>query len=166
MSSTSSRPGPEPEFIAVASDHAGFPLKQEIVQALAQMRMPVEDLGCAGQESVHYPVYGMKVVDALIARPGGMGILICGTGIGMSMLANRFPGIRAALCHDLYAAAMCRKHNNANLMVLGGRVIGPDLAKEIVKVWLTTPFEGGRHQERLDLLEQLAGEARPLGQAG
>jgi ribose 5-phosphate isomerase B len=105
---------------------------------------------------VHYPIYGKKVVDAILSRAGARGILICGTGLGMSVIANRFPGIRAALCYDIFTAIMSRRHNNANLLVLGGRVTGPDLAKEIVRVWLTTPFEGGRHQERLDLLERLA----------
>ena len=122
--------------------------------------MPFADLGCASpDESVHYPLYGKKVVDAVLARPNARGILICGTGLGMSIMANRFPGIRAALCHDIFSAMMSRRHNDANLLVMGGRVIGADLGKEIVRTWLTTPFDGGRHQERLDLLEQLAQEA-------
>jgi len=129
---------------------------------LGELKVPVTDLGCASpEESVHYPLYGKKVVDALLARPKARGILICGTGLGMSIVANRFPGIRAALCHDIFTAIMSRRHNDANLLVLGGRVIGPDLAKEIVRTWLNTPFEGGRHQERLDLLEKLAREAGP-----
>jgi ribose 5-phosphate isomerase B len=167
MSSALSRPGPEPEVIAVACDHAGHSLKTEILKLLRELKTPVEDLGCAsGQESVHYPLYGKKVVDALLARPQARGILICGTGLGMSIVANRFPGIRAALCHDIYTASLSRRHNNSNLLVLGGRIIGPDLAKEIVRVWLNTPFEGGRHQQRLDLLEELAREARsPVGTA-
>ncbi len=162
MLSVSSRPGrpnPDPEIIAIACDHAGYGLKQEILQLLRELKTPVTDLGCAGsEESVHYPLYGKKVVDAVLARPNSMGILICGTGLGMSILANRFPGIRAALCHDLFSAIMSRRHNNANVLVMGGRIIGPDLAKEIVRVWLATPFDGGRHQERLDLLEKLAQE--------
>ncbi len=166
MSSPSSPPGPpEPGgVIAIACDHAGFALKKEIVQLLHELQAEVLDLGCANaQESVHYPLFGKKVVDALLDRPGSRGILICGTGLGMSIMANRFPGIRAALCHDLYATIMCRRHNNANLLVMGGRVIGPDLGKEIVRTWLGTPFEGGRHQERLDLLERLAREKHPAG---
>ena len=128
--------------------------------------MKFVDLGCANaEESVHYPVFGKKVVDAVLAHPGSRGILICGTGLGMSIMANRFAGIRAALCHDLFATIMCRRHNNANLLVMGGRVIGPDLGKEIVRTWLNTPFDGGRHQERLDLLEQLAREEHPAGAA-
>jgi ribose 5-phosphate isomerase B len=161
MSSVSSPPGPaEPEIIAIGCDHAGHGLKREIVKFLQELKVPWEDLGCASpDESVHYPLYGKKVVDAMLARPRARGILICGTGLGMSIMANRFPGIRAALCHDIFSAIMSRRHNNANLLVMGGRVIGPDLGKEIVRAWLHTPFDGGRHQERLDLLERLAQEA-------
>jgi ribose 5-phosphate isomerase B len=162
MSSVSSKPGPEPEVIAIACDHAGHALKTVILKLLHELKVPVTDLGCASAtESVHYPLYGKKVVDALLARPQSRGILICGTGLGMSIVANRFPGIRATLCHDIFSAIMSRRHNDANLLVMGGRVIGPDLAKEIVRTWLNTPFEGGRHQERLNLLEQLAREGCP-----
>jgi ribose 5-phosphate isomerase B len=165
MSSVSSPPGPpESEIIAIACDHAGFALKKDIVKLLHELKVPFDDLGCANaEESVHYPIFGKKVVDAVLARPGSRGILICGTGLGMSIMANRFPGIRAALCHDLFATIMSRRHNNANLLVMGGRVIGPDLGKEIVRTWLATPFDGGRHQERLDLLEQLAAAGQPAG---
>ncbi len=150
-------PAAEPQVAAIGCDHAGHGLKREIIKLLHELEVPVQDLGCASAaESVHYPIYGKKVVEAILARPHSRGILICGTGLGMSIMANRFPGIRAALCHDLYTAMMSRRHNDANLLVMGGRVIGPDLGKEIVRVWLATPFEGGRHQERLDLLEQLA----------
>ena len=161
MSSVSSPPGPaEPEIIAIGCDHAGHGLKREILKLLHEFKVAHVDLGCASpDESVHYPLYGKKVVAAVLARPHSRGILICGTGIGMSIMANRFSGIRAALCHDMFSAMMSRRHNDANLLVMGGRVIGADLGKEIVRVWLTTPFEGGRHQERLDLLEQLAQEA-------
>jgi ribose 5-phosphate isomerase B len=163
MSLISSPAGrPEPETIAVACDHAGYHLKKVIIKLLQEVKAEVSDLGCANaDESVHYPLYGKKVVDAILTRPHCRGILICGTGLGMSIVANRFPGIRAALCHDIFTAIMSRKHNDSNLLVMGGRVIGPDLAKEIVRAWLTTPFEGGRHQERLDLLERLALGALP-----
>src|SRR4030042_1813379 len=166
MSSVSSKPGPaDSEVIAVACDHAGHSLKTEILKLLRELKVPVKDLGCASpEESVHYPLYGKKVVDALLARPQARGILICGTGLGMSIVANRFPGIRAALCHDIYTAIMSRRHNDSNLLVMGGRVIGPDLGKEIVRTWLNTSFEGGRHQERLDLLERLTqGALLPSG---
>ncbi len=168
MSSVSSRPGPpEPDIIAIACDHAGFGLKLEIVKLLEhELKVPFDDLGCANAvESVHYPFFGKRVVDAVLARPGSRGILICGTGLGMSILANRFAGIRAALCHDLFATIMSRRHNNANLLVMGGRVIGPDLGKEIVRTWLSTPFDGGRHQERLEMLEELARGETPAGVA-
>jgi ribose 5-phosphate isomerase B len=158
MSSTSSKPGPKKEVIAIACDHAGYALKTEVVKLLTELGVGVEDLGCSSaHESVHYPVFGKKVVDTMLSRPHGRGILICGTGLGMSIIANRFPGIRAALCHDVSTAVMSRRHNDANLLVMGGRMIGPQLAREIVQAWLTTAFEGGRHQDRLDLLEELAG---------
>jgi ribose 5-phosphate isomerase B len=164
MSLISSRPAPEPgEIIAIACDHAGFNLKQEIISLLQELHYKVRDLGCAGPaESVHYPLYGQKVVQEVLAHPQARGILICGTGLGMSILANRFPGIRAALCLEMFSAIMSRRHNDANVLVLGGRVTGPDLAREIARVWLSTPFDGGRHQQRLQLLEELAQEARPL----
>ncbi len=163
MSSTLSKPGPDLQVIALACDHAGYGLKMEIRHLLGELQIPFEDLGCGSpEESVHYPEYGKKVVEAVLARPECRGILICGTGLGMSILANRFPGIRAALCHDLYSAIMSRRHNDANLLVLGGRVTGPGLGREIVRYWLNTPFEGGRHQERLELLEQLAAEGKAL----
>jgi ribose 5-phosphate isomerase B len=160
MLSTLSRSGPpEAIVIAIGCDHAGYHLKAAIYELLREMDLKVEDVGCDSPDvSVHYPLYGKRVVDAVLSRPQGRGILICGTGLGMSVIANRFPGIRAALCYDVYAAEMSRRHNDANLLVLGGRVLSPAKAREIVKVWLTTPFEGGRHQERLDLLEQLARE--------
>jgi ribose 5-phosphate isomerase B len=157
MSSTSSKPGPKADVIAVACDHAGYQLKTEVVKLLGELGVQVQDLGCSNpEESVHYPVFGKKVVDSIPSRPGGRGILICGTGLGMSMIANRFPGIRAALCHDVSTAVKSRRHNDANLLVLGGRMIGPQLARDIVQAWLATPFDGGRHQDRLDLMEQLA----------
>ena len=161
MSSVSSPPGQaEPEILAIGCDHAGHGLKREVLKLLRQLKVPYVDLGCASaDESVHYPSYGKKVVDEVLARPHARGILICGTGIGMSIMANRFAGIRAALCHDIFSAMMSRRHNDSNLLVMGGRVIGTDLGKEVVRTWLTTAFEGGRHQERLDLLEQLAQEA-------
>src|SRR5574340_1622592 len=137
MSSVSSKPGPDPEVIAIACDHAGHGLKTVILKLLQELQVPVTDLGCAyATESVHYPLYGKKVVDALLARPRPRGILICGTGLGMSIVANRFAGIRAALCHDLYTAMLSRRHNDSNLLVLGGRILGPALGKEIVRAWL------------------------------
>lgn len=135
-------------------DHAGFELKEVIRRYLVELGQPFQDLGCDSAEvSVNYPDYAQKVVRAMLAEPGSRGILICGTGLGMSMAANRFAGIRAALCQELYTARMSRLHNDANLLVMGGRIVGSGLAREIVRVWLTTPFEGGRHQDRLNLID-------------
>lgn len=144
------------ENVFIGCDHAGFALKQDIVKVLQGLSLTVKDLGCDCEEtSVHYPLFAYQVVQAILATPGSRGILICGTGLGMSIAANRFQGIRAALCHELYIARMSRLHNDANLLVMGGRIIGPGLAQEIVNIWFTTPFEGGRHQERLNLIETL-----------
>ena len=144
------------ENVFIGCDHAGFALKQDIVKVLQGLSLTVKDLGCDCEEtSVHYPLFAYQVVQAILANPGSRGILICGTGLGMSIAANRFQGIRAALCHELYTARMSRLHNDANLLVLGGRIVGPGLAQEIVNVWFTTSFEGGRHQERLNLIETL-----------
>lgn len=144
------------ETIVIGCDHAGYALKAEVLKFLNSLDVPCQDVGCDNQEnSVDYPVYGQKVIQAVLAQPEARGILICGTGLGMSILANRYSGIRAALCYNIYAAMMSRQHNDSNVLVLGGRVIGSGLAREIVRVWLTTPFEGGRHQERLDLIDRL-----------
>lgn len=143
------------EKIVIASDHAGFNLKEKIKEFLKKGNYEVMDEGCYSCESVDYPVYGIEAIKKIIKKEADWGILICGTGIGMSILANRFPYIRAALCHEPFSAKMARLHNNANVLVLGGRIIGDSMAIEIVKVFLTTPFEGGRHEKRLDLIESL-----------
>lgn len=136
--------------IAIGSDHAGYELKEFIKQQLSNLGYEAEDFGTHGTESVDYPDYGMQVARAIDSGDYDRGILICGTGLGMSMVANRHSGVRAALCHDPFSAMMSRKHNDANILVLGGRVIGTELARQIVKTWMETPFEGGRHQERLE----------------
>ena len=130
--------------IALGADHAGFELKEKIKAFLTEEGHEVLDLGCFSKESVDYPIYGVKVARALLKGEAERGVLVCGTGLGMSMVANRFPGIRAALCHEPFTARMSRLHNDANILVLGGRVIGEALALEMVKVFLETPFEGGR----------------------
>ena len=145
--------------IALGADHAGFELKEKIKTFLAEEGYEVLDLGCFSKESVDYPVYGAKVAQALLKGEAERGILVCGTGLGMSMVANRFPGIRAALCHEPFTARMSRLHNDANILVLGGRVIGDVLALEMVKVFLETPFEGGRHQRRVNQIDELSKEA-------
>ncbi|MFO7931055.1 MAG: ribose 5-phosphate isomerase B [Thermodesulfobacteriota bacterium] len=136
--------------IAIGSDHAGYELKEFIKQQISNLGYEADDFGTHGTESVDYPDYGMQVARAIDSGDYDRGILICGTGLGMSMVANRHSGVRAALCHDPFSAMMSRKHNDANILVLGGRVIGTELARQIVKTWLETPFEGGRHQARLE----------------
>jgi len=135
--------------IAVGSDHAGLEMKKEVIAVLNDLGHESQDFGTDGQESVDYPDFGEKVSDAVSRGMADRGVLICGTGIGMSIVANKFRLIRAALCNELFSARMSRLHNDANVLVLGGRIIGKDLAKEIVKTWMTTPFEGGRHENRL-----------------
>lgn len=143
------------ETIVIGSDHAAFRLKELLKAQVAALGYTVEDLGTHSEASVDYPAIGRRVAGLISTGRYRRGILLCGTGIGMSMVANRFPRVRAALCNDLFAAAMSRRHNDANLLVMGGRVVGDTLAEEIVKAWLATPFEGGRHQRRLDQLETL-----------
>jgi ribose 5-phosphate isomerase B len=136
-------------LIAIGSDHAGLEMKNEIILILKDMGNEYIDYGPETPESVDYPDFGEKVSDCVSKGKADRGILICGTGIGMSIVANKFPHIRASLCNELFSAKMSRMHNDANILVLGGRIIGKDLAKEIVKTWITTPFEGGRHLNRL-----------------
>lgn len=144
------------EYIFLGCDHAGFALKTDIIKVLQDLKLEIKDLGCDCETtSVNYPDYAYQVVQAILTNPESRGILICGTGLGMSIAANRFSGIRAALCQELYTARMSRLHNDSNLLVMGGRIVGPGLAQEIVKVWVSTPFEGGRHQERLNLIDTL-----------
>ena len=141
--------------IVIGCDHAAYEMKEKLKAYLLKRGESVEDVGPHDNTSVDYPDYGKKVAGLVSEGRYGRGILLCGTGLGMSMVANRFPGVRAALCHDLFGAAMSRKHNNANILVLGGRVTGETLAEEIVKVWLETPFEGDRHQRRLDMFDRI-----------
>jgi ribose 5-phosphate isomerase B len=136
--------------IAIGCDHAGVELKKEIISLLNDLRIECIDFGTNGPQSVDYPDFGEKVSIAVSSGKMARGILICGTGIGMSIVANKFPGIRASLCNDLFTAKMSRLHNDANILVIGGRIVGRDLAKEIVKTWVTTPFEGDRHSKRLE----------------
>lgn len=142
--------------IAIGSDHGGFWLKEIIRKHLEERGFVLLDKGTDGTDSVDYPDFAVKVCRAVLSGAADRGILLCGTGIGMSMMANRFRGIRAALCHDHFTASAARRHNNANVLVLGGRIIGPDLGKEIVDTWLSTPFEGGRHERRVGKLDASA----------
>jgi ribose 5-phosphate isomerase B len=141
--------------LAIASDHAGFELKESIVAFLHTMGVELKDFGPKNSDRVDYPDYGITIAKAIQEKKIERGILICGTGVGMSIVVNRFPGIRGTLCADLYTAKMCREHNDSNILIMGGRVIGKGLAEEIVDTWLNTSFEGGRHQKRLDKIEDI-----------
>lgn len=138
--------------IAVGSDHGGFEIKQLIINFLQENGQEVDDVGCYDTQSVDYPDFADKVCTKVGNGECERGILICGTGIGMSISANRHRDIRAALCHEAYTARMSREHNNANVLCLGGRVLGPEIALDIVGTWIETEFTGGRHQRRLDKL--------------
>ena len=135
--------------VALASDHAGFELKEIIKEHLSSRDVALVDLGTDSTRSVDYPDFARKVCEAVLTRNAEKGILICGTGIGMSIMANRYKGIRGAQCHDHFTARAARSHNDSNVLVLGGRILGIDLAKDIVDTWLDTPFEGGRHEKRV-----------------
>ncbi|HSH70536.1 MAG TPA: ribose 5-phosphate isomerase B [Deferrisomatales bacterium] len=142
-------------MILLASDHGGFRLKKEIAAFLAGRGEVVRDLGTDGEASVDYPAYGRALAEQVGSGAAPRGILVCGTGIGMSIVANKVPGVRAALVHDAFSARMAREHNDANVLVLGGRVTDPETARQLVQVWLDTPFEGGRHTRRLDQITTL-----------
>jgi ribose 5-phosphate isomerase B len=138
--------------VALGCDHGGFALKRELVQLLEQSSHTVIDLGCYSEESVDYPDIADKVCAAIKDGLCSHGILICGTGIGMSIAANRHRHIRAALCHEAFSARMSREHNDANVLCLGARVLGIAIALDIVKVWLETGFAGGRHLRRISMM--------------
>ena len=141
--------------VIIGSDHAAFDLKEKIKAFLVDGGIDVEDAGSHSEDSVDYPDFGIKVASMVSTGKFERGILLCGTGIGMSMVANKFPHVRAALCSDLFSAIMSRRHNNSNILVLGGRVVGDALAMEMVRAWLETPFDGGRHQLRIDKFDQI-----------
>jgi len=142
-------------LIAIACDHGGARLKADLVPFLRELGHEVEDLGCFDDEPVDYPDLGQAVAQKVSTGEAQQGILICGTGIGMSMVANKFPGVRAALVCHVYAARMAKEHNNANILVMGGRIVGPGLAREMVKQWLEAEFQGGRHLKRLEKIEAI-----------
>jgi ribose 5-phosphate isomerase B len=137
--------------VAIGCDHGGIDLKNTVVSVLTELGYEVEDQGCNSTDSVDYPNFAKSVSSLVKEGKCQCGILICGTGIGMSMAANRIPGIRAALCNEMFSAKMSREHNDANILCLGARVIGPGLAAEIVRTWMTSDFAGGRHQRRIDM---------------
>jgi len=144
-----------PLRIAIASDHGGFKLKEIVKEYLSREQISLEDFGTFNEESVDYPDYALKVAEAVAAGSFDRGILICGTGIGIGIAANKVPGIRAALCHDVFSARASREHNDANILTMGERVIGPGLALEIVKAWLGGEFAGGRHARRVDKIREI-----------
>ncbi len=139
--------------IIIGSDHAGFPMKTKVKAFLQDRGVEVEDAGTHSEESVDYTDFGKKVARSVSDGTFERGILICGTGLGMSMVANRFRGVRAALANDLFSAIMSRRHNDSNILVLGGRLIGDTLALQLVETWLETPFDDGRHQRRLEKMD-------------
>ncbi len=141
-------------MIILGSDHGGFALKEYIKEFLKSKDIPHEDLGTFSEESVDYPDYAIKVAQMVANDPSSQGILCCGTGIGMSIAANKIQGIRAALCQDLFCAQMSRKHNDANILCLGARIIDKELALKIVQTFLTTKFDGGRHSNRLNKIQK------------
>jgi ribose 5-phosphate isomerase B len=141
--------------IALGSDHGGYQLKENLKKYLKELNVEYKDFGCNSEKSVDYPDIGFKIAIEVKNRNYDKGILICGTGIGMSIVANKIKGIRASLCHDVFSARYAREHNDANILTLGGRVIDSGLAKEIVKVWLNTDFSGEeRHLKRLNKIKQ------------
>ena len=141
--------------IAIASDHGGFGLKEHLKNFLEERGYKVVDLGTHSEDSVDYPVYGKACADAVISGVAEKGIVICGTGIGISIAANKGKGIRCALCTDIHMASMAKRHNDANILAMGGRTTDFETAEAITDMWLNTPFEGGRHQRRVDLLNDM-----------
>jgi len=142
-------------MLVIGSDHGGLELKQAVQAALASRGMAFDDYGTSNSDSVDYPDFAEKVAGAISRGDAELGILICGTGIGMSITANKFPGVRAALATDEFMAQMAKEHNNANILVLGGRVLTVELAVKMVNIWLDTAYEGGRHQLRLDKIAKV-----------
>jgi ribose 5-phosphate isomerase B len=142
--------------LIIGCDHAAYHLKEILKACLLGWAIPVTDVGTHDQTAVDYPDIGAAVAGRISNRRFQRGILLCGTGIGMAMVANKFPHVRAALCNDLFCAIMARRHNDANVLVMGGRVVGEALALEILRAWLETPFEGGRHGRRLQKFDCLA----------
>jgi ribose 5-phosphate isomerase B len=141
--------------LALGADHGGYELKEALKPLLDELGMEYKDFGCYSAESVDYPDFGVQVAEAVAKGECDRGILVCGTGIGMSIVANKVPGIRCALVHDCFSAKATREHNDSNILAMGARVIGPGLALEIARIWLTTEFAGGRHARRLDKIRDL-----------
>lgn len=141
--------------IAIGSDHVGVELKPIIIDYLKELGHEVEDFGAYSSERTDYPIYGKKVAEEVVSGNFDCGILICGTGVGISIAANKVKGIRAVVCSEPYSAKLSKEHNNTNILAFGSRVIGPELAKMIVKEWLEAKFEGGRHENRVNMISQI-----------
>ncbi|HWI60424.1 MAG TPA: ribose 5-phosphate isomerase B [Symbiobacteriaceae bacterium] len=141
--------------VAIGSDHGGLDLKEAVISVLTELHLEFVDMGTHDRSSCDYPDYAEKVAAAVVSGECEQGILICGTGIGMSIAANKVPGIRAALCNEIFSAKMARNHNDANILCIGARVVGPGVAQEIVKAYFTSGFEGGRHARRVEKLNLL-----------
>lgn len=141
--------------IAIGCDHGGIVLKDAVTSTLKDLGAEVVDLGTNSTDSVDYPTYGLKVAETVASGQCDAGVIMCGTGIGISISANKVPGIRCAVVTNTYMAQLTKNHNNANIISLGGRVITPDEAKDIVKAWYTAEYEGGRHQRRLDMITDI-----------
>lgn len=145
--------------VAIGADHAGVNIKEDIIHIIKELGMDVIDLGCDCSESVDYPDYAIPVAEKVASGEADRGILICGTGIGMSIAANKVSGIRCALVHDLFSAKATRLHNDSNVLAMGERIIGPGLASEIAKVWLETEYEAGRHAKRVSKITEYEARA-------
>ena len=142
-------------MIAIANDHTSLELKKEVIRLLDEMGLAYKDFGTQEAGSCHYPIYGARAAQAVASGECDRGILMCGTGLGIGLAANKVKGVRCCICSEPYTAKMSRLHNDANMISLGARVIGPDMARMILEIWLTTAFEGGRHQTRVDMLSAL-----------
>lgn len=142
-------------MIAIANDHAGLPLKAEILSLLDEMGLEYKDFGTNDAASCHYPVFAARAARAVASGECQAGILLCGTGLGIALAANKVPGIRCVTCSETVSAALSRRHNNANMLAMGARVIGGEVAKAVARTFLTTDFEGGRHQLRVDMISAL-----------
>lgn len=142
-------------MIAIACDHAGIDLKPAVIEVLDELGLAYKDLGTYDHTSVDYPVYGERAARAVASGECEKGILLCGTGVGIGIAASKVQGIRCVTCSEPYSARMSRQHNDANMLSMGARVVGSELAKDIVRVWLTTDFEGARHARRVDMLNRL-----------
>jgi ribose 5-phosphate isomerase B len=140
-------------MIVLANDHGGLILKEPIIELLNEMKLPYKDIGTNSAESTDYPLWGYRAARLVASGECERGIIICGTGVGISLAANKVHGIRCVVCTDAYTAKLSRAHNNTNMLALGGRVVGPDLAKMLVRIWLETPFDGGeRHSRRVQMI--------------